>query len=179
MKKILIVERELQGKLPENKRIMFKKNKTIIKDNKILDDDQKILDIFKENSIGINDYSWYLEEWEVFNEIKVQLICGNSGTRLRPVHIISSLSPRNGAKALFQSKKLVVFKMQDGVFELSKNVVDDGGNTEVNVLCVGEYTSILQVKSKLGSDYLPMINSYIKNKGEFLNNYLSPIWGES
>ena len=181
MKKILIIDRELRGVLPENnKRIIFKKNKTIIKDNTILKDPELLFNVIANSISGFDkeELNWYLEDWEVMNDEKTQIVCANNGIKLRPVHIISALDPRNGAKALFQSKKLVILKMQDGVFELSKSTITDNGEIDVNVLSVGEYTNTLDIKQKIGPEYYPMLNSYIKNEKEFRTSYMAPLWGD-
>lgn len=169
MKKILIVDKELH-ELKENNRVVIKKGKTIIKDFCYFK--KSFINELKRKGIS---YSWFLEEWEVFTDEKIQVLCANDGSPLRPVHIVSSTNPHNGAIALFQSEKIIKLLIQNNTFELSKNfIVDD--EDKIEIIKVGLFDKFIDIKNQLPSEYIPMINSILKNKDEYKNAYLSPFW---
>ena len=171
MKKILIVEEQIPEISENNHRIMVKKSKTIIKDNKYFNE--------KFTSKLDAPFKYYLEEWEVLSkqEKRIQLICSNDGGPLRPVHIITELRPKNGVKALFQSEKMLVLKIQNGSFEMTKNSIDERGEIKTNVLKVGDYMSFSDIKTQLDFSFESMVESLERNYEKFINNgYFSPIW---
>jgi hypothetical protein len=137
MKKILVINKRLddfKNSECNNKRIILKKNITIIKDLRFLENNNFIEDITKDVS-----YKWYIEEWEVMNDNRIQMVCANDGSKLRAVHVVTSLTPRDGVKALFQSEKMLILKMANGVYEFSKNVINTNGEIREDVLNVGTY----------------------------------------
>jgi len=174
MKKILILDSDNSG-LDPTRRVIIKKNKTIIKDRDLYDN-KDFLQTMRDKDIP---YSFYLEEWEVLDSStgRIQLICANDGSPLRPVHIISETRPNNGVKALFQSEKMIIFKIQNGSFEICKYYIDENGNIISNVLTVGEYNSFNDIKNKVDKNFSSVIESLDRNYNNFIDSgYLSPIW---
>jgi len=198
MKKILVVEQRLdwlKDKDPYNKRIILKRNITIIKDLRYLENENFIVD-----TLSDAQYKWYIEEWEVMNKDRIQLICANDGSKLRAVHIVTSTTPKDGVKALFQSEKMLILKMANGVFEFSKNSINTEGIIREDVIQVGTYNADLNKKeidgnsvdgsvttqpfedikmkltnSRKGCDN--MMDSLIENYEKFKNDgYLAPIY---
>ena len=116
-----------------------------------------------------------MEEWEILNENKIQLVVANNGDPIRPVHIVSDLNPRNGAKALFQSEKIIIIRISKGMYEISKNSIDENGEITSNILSMGNYTALSDIN--FGENFnhiLKRLNDvYAQYKG---GNYLSPIW---
>lgn len=173
MKKIMIVEKELTNLNQDNKRIIFKKNKTIIKDKKYLDDIE-FIDKLKKERIK---FKQFLEEWEVRNEDRIQLLCANDGSPLRAVHIISDLHPNGGVKALFQSEKIIILKISLGNFELSKNYINEAGEICSNVLKTGKFLNLSDIREQISENFHPMLNSLIRNYEKFNEEgYLSPFY---
>jgi hypothetical protein len=172
LKKILIVESELNIQ-PPNKRIILKKNKTIIKDRNYFDDPVFV------STLSDHDYNFYLEEWEVVSDEKVQVIMSNNGKQLRPVHIIDSTRPSNGVKALFQSEKMVVFKLTDNSWELVKNFVSSTGEIETSVLFMDDFKSFTDIKRQVDPKFLPVIEQVESKSEEYKNSsYMAPLWAQ-
>ena len=197
MKKILVVDKRLdwlKDKDPHNKRIILKRNITIIKDLRYIDNPSFISEVSEEASC-----KWYIEEWEVMNDDRIQLICANDGSRLRAVHIVSSTTPKDGVKALFQSEKMLILKLSGGLFEFSKNSINADGEIREDVIQVGKYnpdvsteidgnvkgnvtttTLFNDIKLKLVSarkGCYVMIDSLIENHDKFKEDgYLAPIY---
>ena len=170
MKKILIVDANLE--LPPNKRVIIKKNKTIIKDFNIYDDPSFIQNLEMNNT----PYNFYIEDWEVMDDNRIQIICGNDGSPLRPVHIISDVVPKNGVKALFQSERMVIMKIQNEMFEITKNFIEDGKIVN-NVIYTGEFEYLTDMYKTVSENFHPMIDALVKNYEKYRENgYLSPIW---
>jgi hypothetical protein len=137
VKKILIVNAELDRDIfKNNKRVLFKKDKTIIKDFNYFND-ENFFSYLRKFDIS---YSFMIEEWEVLNDDKIQIIMANDGSPLRPVHIITDTKPKNGSKALFQSELMIILKISGGLFEISKNYIKDNEIVS-NVIKVGNYNS--------------------------------------
>jgi hypothetical protein len=169
MKAILIINEELK-ELENNKYIKHKKNKTIIKDN----------NYFKEEFFSKYDYKFYLEEWEIWNEEKLQVCFSNNGYPLRPVHIIDTENQTNGVKALFQTEKMLILRASNGIFEITKNVIDEVGDINSSVLVMGPYKEIKDIGKKLDSNLKLMFDTVLNNITKYNEvGYLAPIYHDS
>jgi hypothetical protein len=174
MKKILIVEKEI----PEikSKKVIIKKNKTIIKDLNIIEDENFLGNLVQE---GI-PYKFMVEEWEVMNTERIQLVMANDGSQLRPIHICSDLYPKNGIKALFQSEKMLIIRAQNGIYEISKNVIREDNTVFTNVIKIGNFSKFEDIKNQIESNFQPAVESLIKKYDKYLKDgYLSAVWGNT
>lgn len=137
MKRVLVVKENLKFNdkynLPLSKRIIYKKSVTLIKDNKFLNKQfiQRLIDD------GIQ-FEMLMEEWEVFNQDKIQVCTNMIGERISPVHTI--VEPKdNGIKALFQQERMITVTINN--FEdtselvITKYKIDDDLRLKHYVLC--------------------------------------------
>jgi hypothetical protein len=175
MKRILIVNKELDDNyindIENNRRIIVKKNKTIIKDFNYFKNDF----ISRLNYENI-DYNFFIEEWEVLND-KIQVVVSNDGSPMRPVHIKADLKPKDGAKALFQSEKMIIIKISHGLFEISKNIIGKNEQIESTIIKIGNYTTINDIMNDKSLDtFKDVFKAIIDKIGNYKEHYYAPIW---
>ena len=122
MKRLLLVNEDLQRndlfRLPET-RIIYKKNKTLIKDGALIN--KKFTDRLTEHKI-----SWkiLMEEWEVFNQDKIQVCMDSNLNPLKPIHVISYPKP-DGIKALFQHDSMNTLCVSNDELTITRYTLND------------------------------------------------------
>lgn len=165
MKPILMIMGEID--LPETNLIKIKKNRTLIKDHRY----------FKESFYNQYDYKFLLEEWEVWNEERLQICLSNNGYPLRPVHIVSIEKQKDGISALFQTEKMLVLRAGRGVFELSKNKIDNYGNVDSTVILIGKYNEYSEIKQKLDVQFHSMMDEVLSKIIKYKKiGYVTPLY---
>jgi hypothetical protein len=165
MKPILMIMGEID--LPETNLIKIKKNRTIIKDRRY----------FKGSFYSEHNYKFLLEEWEVWNESRLQICLSNNGFPLRPVHIVDIEKQKDGISALFQTEKMLVLRCGKGVFELSKNKIDDYGNVDTTVLQVGSYNTYSDIRQKLDAQFHTMMDEVLTKINKYNTiGYVTPLY---
>lgn len=172
MKKILIVAEEIRELAENNSRIIIKKDKTIIKDRNIFDN-KEFLSKYK------GKYKYFLEEWEICTKNKIQIICSNNGTQLRPIHIKTDLFPEKGDKALFQSEKMIIIKLstETKLYEICKYSINEQGEIFNNVIHIGRFEELKDCKKDIPDIFRPIIDCIDKNYKKYLTDgYLAPIY---
>jgi len=167
IKKILIVDKQL----PEYKYdplFVLKKYKTIVKNSEYFN--QEFLDSVE------TSFKWLLESWEVLSENKISLLCAQDGSRLKSVHVISHKTPLNGSKVLFQTEKLMIIKIANGIFDISKHSIDTRGKISTEVIMVDNYKTLEDIKLKAPNDLEEILGALIEKHDEYLKEYSSPIY---
>lgn len=117
MKRLLLINEDLQCndlfKLPEE-RVLYKKNKTLVKDGKLIN--KKFTEQLDEHNIK---WKLLMEEWEVFNQDRIQVCMGPDNQMLKPIHVISYPKP-DGIKALFQQDKMTTVSVSNEEITITK-----------------------------------------------------------
>lgn len=168
MKKILIIKKELH-EYEGNVKVLIKKNKTICKDYTLMNE-------LKEKYINYKP-QYFLEEWEIWNDEKLQICFANDGSPLRPIHIICDSSIKRGPKALFQTEKIIVMKISKGVFEITKYQIDENGIIKRNLIQIGNYNMYIDIEGKINEQFKNVIEVIIdKYNNYYKNGYLSPFY---
>ena len=176
MKKILIVDKEMEDLAKKNSKIVVKKGISIIKDMTLMTESFI-------NSLDVS-YKYQLESWEIFdkgNSIRperIYMISALDGSRLKPVHVISHKNPFNGSKCLFQFNNCLQIKIQSGVFELSKHDIDAKGLITHKVLKVGEYENLTDIKTQVPNNVVEMVESLLDKYEWYKESYQAPLYAD-
>jgi len=164
MRKILIINKEMP-ELSKDPFIKIKKNKTIIKNYNLMTSE----------FCADKQYKFFLEEWEVWNKDRIQICLSNNGDSLKPVHIIDD--QKNGIKCLFQTEKLLILKASNGIYELTKNTIDQRGFITTSCISVGKYNNFEDIKDKLDKQFHDMLYTVIMRMEKYKEEgYLSPLY---